>query len=537
GNSASCSFADNGSFSVNVRVNDGDGGVVTSSTVVTVDNVVPTVNAGPDATINEGSTFSGSGSFTDPGADTWTATVNYGDGSGVQALTLSGKTFSLSHVYADNGSFTVNVCVTDDDGGNGCDTAAVTVNNVAPTVTNNLATQSVQYSDPIGNVTVTAKDVAADTGLTAATSWSKDGGASTPGLPGGIAGITPPGAGACSTNGVVATCTWTVGGKALVAPGTYTVTVEVTDKDGGAGSTAFTIVVTQEDARTTYTGAMFAATASTTSSSATVTLAATVQDITAVDPTGDPDPGDIRKAMVTFVNRDASSAVLCTASVGLVNPADTKTGTATCNWNATITGDSQSFTVGVIVNNYYTRNDSADNDVVTVSKPLTSNFITGGGYLALTNSSGLKAGDAGKKNNFGFNVKYNKSGTNLQGNMNTIIRRTESDGLHVYQIKGNAMTSLTVNPSLCPKATSAAPCTAVFNGKANIQDITNPSAPVSVDGNATLQVTMTDKGEPGSSDSISITVWNKAGGLWFASKWDGVKTVEQLLGGGNLVVH
>ncbi len=60
---------------------------------------------------------------------------------------------------------------------------------------------------------------------------------------------------------------------------------------------------------------------------------------------------------------------------------------------------------------------------------------------------------------------------------------------------------------------------------------------VSVDGNATLQVTMTDAGEPGSSDSIAVTVWNKSGGVWFASAWDGTKTTEQLLGGGNLQVH
>ena len=47
---------------------------------------------------------------------------------------------------------------------------------------------------------------------------------------------------------------------------------------------------------------------------------------------------------------------------------------------------------------------------------------------------------------------------------------------------------------------------------------------------------MTDKGEPGSSDSIGITLWNNNGGLWFSSNWSG-KTVEQVLGGGNLVVR
>ena len=167
--------------------------------------------------------------------------------------------------------------------------------------------------------------------------------------------------------------------------------------------------------------------------------------------------------------------------------------------------NSQSYTIGIIVNtNYYCRNSSEDNTVVTVVKPLGELFITGGGYLVLTNSAGLKAGDVGTKNNFGFNVKFNNSQTNLQGHMNTIIRRMEGGVMKVYQVKANVMTSLVVNTN-CPK-------TATFNGKANIQDITNPNAPpISVDGNATLQVKMTDLGEPGACDKIAITVWNKTG--------------------------
>jgi hypothetical protein len=190
--------------------------------------------------------------------------------------------------------------------------------------------------------------------------------------------------------------------------------------------------------------------------------------------------------------------------------------------------DSVSYTIGAIVDGYYTRNASAEDTLVTVSKPYTAGFITGGGYLTLTSSAGLKAGDVGSKDNFGFNVKFNKTGKNLQGTINTIIHRTESDGIvHVYQIKGNSLTSLS----------TSADGTATFNGKASIQDITNPLAPISVDGNASLQVTMTDKGEPGSADTIGITVWNKSGGLWFASNWNGTKTVEQKLAGGNLVVR
>ena len=102
--------------------------------VVTVSNIAPTVDAGADASILEGETFTSSGSFADPGADTWTATVDYGDGTGVQSLTITDKNFNLSHVYADDGLYIVTVTVSDDDGGVGSDTAVVTVSNIAPTV-------------------------------------------------------------------------------------------------------------------------------------------------------------------------------------------------------------------------------------------------------------------------------------------------------------------------------------------------------------------------------------------------------------------
>ena len=51
-----------------------------------------------------------------------------------EALVLDGFDFALAHTYADNGQFTVEVCVTDDDNATGCETATVTVNNVAPAV-------------------------------------------------------------------------------------------------------------------------------------------------------------------------------------------------------------------------------------------------------------------------------------------------------------------------------------------------------------------------------------------------------------------
>jgi hypothetical protein len=111
-------------------------------------NLPPVVTAGGDAIINEGATFAGSVSFTDPDGSSWTATVDYGDGSVMETLTLTGNSFDLSHVYADDGTYTVTVTVTDDDGGMGSDTLTVTVLNVAPTVEAG-ADQSVQVFDQV----------------------------------------------------------------------------------------------------------------------------------------------------------------------------------------------------------------------------------------------------------------------------------------------------------------------------------------------------------------------------------------------------
>jgi hypothetical protein len=202
--------------------------------------------------------------------------------------------------------------------------------------------------------------------------------------------------------------------------------------------------------------------------------------------------------------------------------------------------------VGIVVGGYYTRNASTDNTVVTISQ-VGAGMITGGGYLVMQNSAGAIAGDPGTKNNFGFNVQYKQVGGTLHGNINSIVRRKEGDGIqHIYQIKGNSMTQLAVSQwvngawaSGCTGATSTSYCKAQFNGKANIQDITNPAATFSVAGNNSLQFNMTDYGSPGSGDTIGITLWNGSGGVWFSTNWVGTPpaTVEQQMGGGNLVVH
>jgi len=119
---------------------------LTTSTcaALTVANTSPSVTIfGPSSvTLEPGGTLSAGGSFFDPdGGQTWNATVDYGDGSGVQPLTFvpgGGQgprgTFSLSHVYGHTGPFTVIVRVSDGAGGQGSAALAVTVADTTPPV-------------------------------------------------------------------------------------------------------------------------------------------------------------------------------------------------------------------------------------------------------------------------------------------------------------------------------------------------------------------------------------------------------------------
>jgi hypothetical protein len=140
--------------------------------------------------------------------------------------------------------------------------------------------------------------------------------------------------------------------------------------------------------------------------------------------------------------------------------------------------------------------------------------------------------------NFGFNVKYNNKGTNPQGHINVIYRNAG----HVYQIKTTATdtfgTALKTPAGVTCTGPPSATCwgLASWSSKANLTDVTNPNSPVSIGGGWSLQMTMTDKGEPGKDDTIALTLWNGST-LVFSSNWDGAKTPEQILGGGNLVVH
>jgi len=128
-------YADNGTYTVSASLTDNSGAVTSDTVIVTVQNLAPTVNAGSDQTVEIGSSATVNALYTDAGTfDAHSATIDWGDGNqetvSVTVIGPGAGQVTRQHTYASIGDFTVEVCVTDNDAGAGCDT--LIINSVQP---------------------------------------------------------------------------------------------------------------------------------------------------------------------------------------------------------------------------------------------------------------------------------------------------------------------------------------------------------------------------------------------------------------------
>jgi hypothetical protein len=109
---------DDGVYAVTVTVD----GFLSATTTIIGRNVVPVVDVGSTGLVTGPNvTFARTIGFTDPGTDTWTVSVNYGDGTSESFLLTPGdhgydpvaKTFVLQHSYPKVATFDVTVTVSD----------------------------------------------------------------------------------------------------------------------------------------------------------------------------------------------------------------------------------------------------------------------------------------------------------------------------------------------------------------------------------------------------------------------------------------
>ncbi|WP_328988914.1 S8 family serine peptidase [Kribbella sp. NBC_01245] len=228
------------SRTVSVTVSDDLGEGAGRDFSLVVNNVAPSAGIAPGqaTSVTEGGLFSVRATFSDPGwADTYTALIDWGDGSSGPApatVTTQGPPADLgevtgSHRYADNGTYTVKVTVTDDDGGSTSASFAVQVSNVAPATT----------IDP-GQV----KTINEGTVLTAKASFVDPGWADTyTALLTWGTGETSPVTPLITQDGPPVDRGEVTGSHAYGDNGSFGVGVKVTDDDGGTSTGSFTVVV------------------------------------------------------------------------------------------------------------------------------------------------------------------------------------------------------------------------------------------------------------------------------------------------------
>jgi uncharacterized repeat protein (TIGR01451 family) len=194
-------YADDGIYTVILTVSGGSGEEESDTLLVTVDNAAPTADAGPDQLANEGEKVQFNGVFEDPGAlDTHSVEWDFGDGATARG------TLNPGHAYTDDGVYKVTLTVADDDGGVASDTCIVTVKNVAPTVSARATPDLALPGQQVAFNSSIADPGSLDTHII---EWDFG-------------------------DGTIATGDPTAS-HAYVLGGVYTVTLTVTDDDGGVG--------------------------------------------------------------------------------------------------------------------------------------------------------------------------------------------------------------------------------------------------------------------------------------------------------------
>ncbi|MBW6492295.1 MAG: M6 family metalloprotease domain-containing protein [Lentimicrobium sp.] len=319
-----------------------------------------------------------------------------------------------------------------------------------------------------------------------------------------------------------------------MSPGEHLVTavLDGVNSNFGITNSGAILNIICEDAEVTYNGEQYF-TANPNNGDFMAALSAFVVD------DDDLSRGEIRNADVTFRENDELGNVLGTAAipVGLIDAANLQEGFVTTDIIGTLnnsekSGGGKSYIVWAGAGNYYC-GEIETPVTVTIGMP-GGEYVTGGGHINMTNSSGLYPGmnNAGKHMNFGLVMKWNKSGKNLQGKVNVIYRG--ADGYN-YQIKSNAINSLTAQTIEEGELTFNK---AVISTKAILRQLT-PDGAIDLGGNLSLVITAWEctSVNSGEFDRISVQLAGNGGsGIYFTSNWAAGNTIAQTLDGGKIKV-
>jgi len=329
----------------------------------------------------------------------------------------AGAVSPTSHSYP-VGTTTVTCTATDSSGLTEECSFTVTVND-PPIVNASPTSQSVQYSDVVDAVTVTATDCG-DQDLTLTTGT----------IP---AGLTL-GAASCGDDGSGGTvCTWSITGAMDEPAGTYPVSLTASDGllSSAAGSTTF--IVLAEDAVVGFPddNEISVQVVSEGGDSGAFSLRTTVRELVPDQPTdGSARAGDISRAVVTMslVPIGPGSTVPGTcAPDGVSGTGYDAILTTTCSFDG-VPVNTYAVTV-MVIGGYYT---GGGEDVFVVFDP--SLGFTSGGFR-------FRWPGTDEHVNGGYTMKYNKKATKVQGSM-LLIRHLPDDT--TYRLKSNAIGGLSL---------------------------------------------------------------------------------------------
>ena len=225
-----CTYATIGSYTATLTVTDAGGLTDSATATVTVTNTAPVANAGGPYLANQGAPVALDGSASSDADGSVVLWEWDCDNDGTYELS-SGSATGNSCTYANVGSPTIALRVTDNDGDTGTAVASATINNTPPTAdagpayagTKNfpIPLDGTGSSDPDGTLVSYAWDCTTD----------------------GVVDFT-------ATSGLGNACTYP-------AVGSYTVTLTVTDDDGAFASASQTVAV-GNDAPTANAGGPYA---------------------------------------------------------------------------------------------------------------------------------------------------------------------------------------------------------------------------------------------------------------------------------------
>jgi PKD repeat protein len=203
---------DEGNYQVGLRVEDDDGNYSFDMVAVTIYNVPPAADSGGPYFGFEGTQVAFSGSASDPGTDSLTYTWDLDSDGQFDDADISNPSWS----WDDDGVYTIKLKVTDEDGDFEIDTTTVTIDNTAP-----IVDAKGSYSGTEGSEIAFSSEVT-DLGSADTFTYLWDFG-----------------------DGLISTQQNPI--HVYADNGEYTVTLTVTDDDGGVGSDSTTCSVLNSD--------------------------------------------------------------------------------------------------------------------------------------------------------------------------------------------------------------------------------------------------------------------------------------------------